>query len=86
VASGANNGIRELGGVLGVAVLATVFSSHGGYASRAAFVSGLQAATWVGAAVVAAGAIAAAAIPRLRAQPTVLVPDALPAATVLQPS
>ena len=32
-ASGATNTIRELGGVLGVAVLATVFSSAGGYAS-----------------------------------------------------
>jgi EmrB/QacA subfamily drug resistance transporter len=85
VASGANNGIRELGGVLGVAVLATVFSSHGGYASRAAFVSGLQAATWVGAAVVAAGAIAAAAIPRLRARPTVSVPEAMPITGVPQP-
>ena len=30
-ASGATNAIRELGGVLGIAVLATVFTSHGGY-------------------------------------------------------
>ena len=33
-ASGATNAIRELGGVLGVSVLATVFTSHGGYARR----------------------------------------------------
>ena len=32
-ASGANNAIREVGGVLGVAVLATVFTGAGGYAS-----------------------------------------------------
>src|SRR3954462_75120 len=32
-ASGANNAIRELGGVFGVAVLASVFSHYGGYTS-----------------------------------------------------
>ena len=32
-ASGATNAIRELGGVLGIAVLATVFTSHGSYAT-----------------------------------------------------
>ncbi len=34
-ASGATNAIRELGGVLGIAVLATVFTSHGSYLSPA---------------------------------------------------
>ncbi len=34
-ASGATNTIRELGGVMGIAVLATVFSSAGGYLSPA---------------------------------------------------
>ncbi|MGH9077738.1 MAG: hypothetical protein ACRDY0_09865 [Acidimicrobiales bacterium] len=67
VASGANNAIRELGGVLGIAVLATVFSGHGGYASAVSFASGVRAATWVGAAVVGAGALAALAIPSVRA-------------------
>src|SRR5881275_2302844 len=33
-ASGANNAIRELGGVFGVAVLASIFAHYGGYASR----------------------------------------------------
>ena len=47
-ASGATNAIRELGGVLGIAVLATVFTSHGGYASPQAFVNGLIPAMWVG--------------------------------------
>ncbi|MGN6167254.1 MAG: MFS transporter [Solirubrobacteraceae bacterium] len=62
-ASGATNAIRELGGVLGIAVLATVFTSHGGYASPQAFVQGLEPALWVGVAVLAAGALLAAALP-----------------------
>src|SRR3989442_1740356 len=33
-ASGVNNAIRELGGVFGVAVLASVFSHYGGYGTR----------------------------------------------------
>jgi EmrB/QacA subfamily drug resistance transporter len=63
-ASGANNAIRELGGVFGVAVLAAVFSHIGGYRSGIAFTNGTTAAVWVGAAVVLAGAAAAALIPR----------------------
>jgi EmrB/QacA subfamily drug resistance transporter len=62
-ASGATNAIRELGGVLGIAVLATVFTSHGSYASAHAFVGGLVPAMWVGAAVLGAGALVAAALP-----------------------
>jgi MFS family permease len=62
-ASGATNAIRELGGVLGIAVLATVFTGHGGYDSPEAFVDGLVPAVWVGAAVLAAGALLAAALP-----------------------
>src|SRR6188508_3438563 len=52
-ASGASNAIREVGGVFGVAVLASIFASTGGYESPAIFNEGLVAATWVGAAVVA---------------------------------
>jgi EmrB/QacA subfamily drug resistance transporter len=62
-ASGATNAIRELGGVLGVSVLATVFTSHGGYSSPQAFVDGLTPALWVGAAVLAAGALVALVLP-----------------------
>ncbi|HKP19189.1 MAG TPA: DHA2 family efflux MFS transporter permease subunit [Gaiellaceae bacterium] len=65
-ASGANNAIRELGGVFGVAVLASIFSHYGGYESGTSFVDGMNVAVWVGAAVVAAGAVAAFAIPRRR--------------------
>jgi hypothetical protein len=52
-----------VGGVFGVAVLASVFASTGGYASPSAFTDGLGAALWVGAAVVAVGTVAALAIP-----------------------
>ena len=62
-ASGATNAIRELGGVLGVAVLATVFTSHGSYASPQDFVNGLVPAMWVGTAVLGGGALIAAAFP-----------------------
>jgi EmrB/QacA subfamily drug resistance transporter len=62
-ASGATNAIRELGGVLGIAVLSTVFSSHGSYLSPEQFVSGLRPAMWVGVAVLAAGGLIAAALP-----------------------
>jgi EmrB/QacA subfamily drug resistance transporter len=65
-ASGANNAIREVGGVFGVAVLASVFSRYGSYASPTAYVEGLVPATLIGAAVVAVGALAAFAIPRVR--------------------
>jgi EmrB/QacA subfamily drug resistance transporter len=62
-ASGATNAIRELGGVLGIAVLATVFTSHGSYLSPQAYVDGLVPALWVGAVVLAAGALIAAVFP-----------------------
>jgi EmrB/QacA subfamily drug resistance transporter len=62
-ASGANNAIRELGGVLGIAVLSTIFSSHGSYASGQDYVNGLVPTMWVGAAVLAGGALLAAALP-----------------------
>ena len=65
-ASGANNAIRELGGVFGVAVLASIFSHYGGYESPATYVDGLTPALWVGAAIVGAGAIAALFVPRKR--------------------
>jgi EmrB/QacA subfamily drug resistance transporter len=75
-ASGANNAIRELGGVLGVAVLAAVFTGSGGFETPQAFVDGLVPALWVGVAVLAAGGLAALLIPGHRAA---LRADALPA-------
>jgi EmrB/QacA subfamily drug resistance transporter len=63
-ASGANNAIRELGGVFGVAILASVFSHYGGYRTGVSFVNGMTPAVYVGAAVVALGAVASFAIKR----------------------
>jgi len=57
IASGTNNALRELGGVFGIAMLATVFNRPGVYNSPDTFVSGFRAALWV------AVAFSAAAIP-----------------------
>ena len=65
-ASGANNTIREIGGVFGVAVLASVFSANGGYASPQSFVDGMVPAVWVGAAVLAVAAGVALLVPGRR--------------------
>jgi EmrB/QacA subfamily drug resistance transporter len=61
-ASGANNAIRELGGVFGVAVLASIFSANGSYVSAQSYVDGMIPALQVGAIVVAFGAVAALAL------------------------
>jgi EmrB/QacA subfamily drug resistance transporter len=65
-ASGATNAIRELGGVLGVAVLASVFTAHGGYGSPQAYVDGMSAALPIGAVVLALGAVLALLVPGRR--------------------
>jgi len=64
VASGASNTIRELGVAVGVAALASVFSSYGSYTSHQAYVDGLRPAVLVGAAIVAAGAVVALWLPK----------------------
>jgi EmrB/QacA subfamily drug resistance transporter len=69
-ASGATNAIRELGGVMGIAVLASVFSAHGSYASPHAYTDGMISAVWVGAAVLAVGALIALTIPRVAGRAT----------------
>ena len=63
-ASGANNTIRELGGVFGVAVLAAIFSANGSYGTPQTYVDGIIPAIVAGAAVVAVAAVAAMALPR----------------------
>jgi EmrB/QacA subfamily drug resistance transporter len=68
-ASGATNAIREVGAVLGVAVLATVFAANGGYESPQAFADGVAAALPVAVAVLAAGALIALLVPRRGAAP-----------------
>jgi EmrB/QacA subfamily drug resistance transporter len=62
-ASGATNAIRELGGVMGVAVLASVFSANGSYASPQAFSDGVVAALPIAAVVLAVGAALALLVP-----------------------
>ncbi|WP_221353087.1 MFS transporter [Streptomyces beigongshangae] len=66
IASGANNALREVGGALGIAVMASIFSSRGGYESAQTFVDGLRPALWVGAAAVAVAGAAALYIPGRR--------------------
>jgi EmrB/QacA subfamily drug resistance transporter len=66
-ASGANNAVRELGGVFGVAVLAAVFAHVGGYGTGQSFVDGMNPAVLIGAGAVAVGALATFLMPgRLR--------------------
>ncbi|MCX4828753.1 DHA2 family efflux MFS transporter permease subunit [Streptomyces sp. NBC_01016] len=78
IASGANNALREVGGALGIAVMASVFSAQGGYDSAQHFVNGIEPALWVGAALVALAGVAALFIPREgRAKPG--APDSEPA-------
>lgn len=66
IASGANNALREVGGALGVAILATVFSSQGGYGSAQSFTDGTVPAVWIGAGAVALAALVALLIPGRR--------------------
>lgn len=79
-ASGATNAIREVGGVLGVAVMATIFSNSGGYATPALFTHGLIPAVQVGAGVLAAGALCALAVPSIRRRRIAAAPEAAIAA------
>ena len=79
-ASGATNAIREVGGVMGVAILAAVFSGSGSYASPAAFIEGVQPALWVGAAVLAVGALAATLVPGRRGEAATTTPGTVGAA------
>jgi EmrB/QacA subfamily drug resistance transporter len=59
VASGTNSAIRELGGVVGVAILASVFVHSGGYANPHAFVHGFTPAVWVAVGLSGLGVVAA---------------------------
>jgi MFS family permease len=68
-ASGTNSMLRELGGVFGVAVLASVFARHGVYTSQRTFVDGFTQALWIAVGFSGLGALAAlltGARPQLR--------------------
>src|SRR5258708_40113941 len=60
---------RHLGAVLGIAIYAAVFDAHGGYASRAAFISGFGPAMIACAGLALAGVVAGLFLPRRRAPP-----------------
>jgi EmrB/QacA subfamily drug resistance transporter len=64
IASGAANAMREIGGVFGVAILASVFAARGGYASAHTFELGLRPAVLVGAVAVGLAALVLLAVPR----------------------
>ncbi|MFC8200285.1 MFS transporter [Streptomyces sp. NPDC060006] len=66
IASGANNALREVGGALGIAVMASIFAAQGGYETPQTFVDGLRPALWVGSAAVAVAGAAALCMPRRR--------------------
>jgi EmrB/QacA subfamily drug resistance transporter len=57
VAAGANNTVRETGGLFGVAVLGAVFAANGGYASTASFMNGFKYALLVAGAAALVGVV-----------------------------
>lgn len=64
IASGTNSAMREIGGVFGIAILASVFSHSGVYSSPSEFIDHFKTALYVGAAFSAVGVVAAVAMPR----------------------
>jgi EmrB/QacA subfamily drug resistance transporter len=66
VASGTSSALRELGGVLGVTVLASVFARQGVYGSPRLFIDGFAQALWVGVGFSAFGILAALLTPGRR--------------------
>jgi EmrB/QacA subfamily drug resistance transporter len=72
IASGANNALREVGGVLGIAVMGAIFAAKGGYGPTATmdaphhFAAGIGPAVWTGSAVVLVAAIAMWVVPKAR--------------------
>jgi len=86
IASGANNALREVGGALGVAIMASIFSAQGGYESAQTFVDGLRPALVTGSAVVAVAGAAALLIPRRRSAQTATSAPAEETTPVLEPA
>jgi EmrB/QacA subfamily drug resistance transporter len=73
-ASGTYNTLRQLGGTIGVAVLAAVFAANGSYASPHAFARGVAPALAVAAGLAFLGALSGVALPGRRRTPEA-VPD-----------
>jgi EmrB/QacA subfamily drug resistance transporter len=69
IASGTNSSLREIGGVFGIAILASVFAHPGDYSSAQTFIDHFRNAVWLGAGFSALGILAAAALPSRRSLP-----------------
>ncbi|MDT0267727.1 MFS transporter [Streptomyces sp. DSM 44915] len=87
IASGVNNALREVGGALGVAVLASIFAGQGGYETPRAFTDGLVPALWVGTALLGAAGALMLLVPRRAPGPVGPVPGepAEPAVAAARP-
>jgi EmrB/QacA subfamily drug resistance transporter len=70
IASGTNSALRELGGVFGIAVLASIFNRPGVYSSPGTFVAGFRSALWIAVAFSAAGIPLALSLRRAAAPKT----------------
>ena len=73
-ASGTFNAVRQLGGVLGIAIVSAVFAAHGSYASPAAFRDGVAPAQGVAAGIALVGAAVALLITGARRTQQLPVP------------
>ena len=82
VAAGANNTMRESGGLFGVAILAAIFTANGSYATPTTFMHGIKFAL-LGAAAVALVAAIPALLGPSRAQAFASVEQSKP--TPVQP-
>ena len=78
-ASGANNAIRQVGGVVGVSIMTTIFTANGGLGSPNSFVDGLVPPLWFGAGVLVVGSAVALLIPRPTAEEVVSMTSSFPA-------
>ncbi len=77
IAAGTNSALRELGGVLGIAVVGAVFAANGSYQSPTNFVQGFIPAIAVAAAIPLVGVVAAVLYPsRSRQARTTIVEPA----------
>ena len=66
IASGTSNALRQVGTVLGIAVLGSVFSAAGGLGSAGLFITGLTAALTVSAVILGASALVILLAPETR--------------------
>ncbi|MFF4416221.1 MFS transporter [Streptosporangium sp. NPDC001559] len=82
VASGVNSSMRQVGVVMGIAVLSGLFAATGGYTGPEEFVSGLRPALWAGTVILALGALAALLTPARPPAPVARIEEIKPLRTV----